>query len=237
MFELRRTPKNRKEIWEFAPILRHVSYPAALSIDSGPRGEHSHHQPPRTMSQTEMTTTPTRVNGVDLETLGETIEAIQADPGLGKSRFRARNRWIDGNQNRTTISDFYAAREEMNHAQSFELRADEPPILAGDDEAPNPVEHLLNALAGCVTTSMVAHAAVRGIHIEALESELEGDIDLNGFLGLDPKVPKGYTDIRVKFRVKTDPENVEKVRSLAKFSPVYNTLMNGANVEIDVEPA
>lgn len=108
-------------------------------------------------------------------------------------------------------------------------------MLAGSDQGANPVEHLLNALAGCVTTSMVAHAAVRGIHIEELESELEGDIDLRGFLGLDPNVPKGYTNIRLRFKVKTDADNLEKLRSLAAFSPVYNTITNGAKVDIVVE--
>lgn len=66
------------------------------------------------------------------------------------------------------------------------------------------MEHLLNALAACMTTSLVAHAAVRGILIEALESELEGDIHLRGFLGLDEDVPKGFVNTRVKFRVKSD---------------------------------
>ena len=103
------------------------------------------------------------------------------------------------------------------------------------DNGANPVEHLLNALAGCVTTSMVAHAAVLGIHIEELESELEGDIDLNGFLGLDSGVPKGFTDIRVKFKVKTAPENLEKLRQLVTFSPVYNTLIHSPNVDIQVD--
>ena len=116
------------------------------------------------------------------------------------------------------------------------MHADEPPILAGNDDGANPVEHVLDALAECVTTSMVAHAAVRGIQIEELESELEGDIDLRGFLGLDPDVPKGYTDIRVKFKVKTEPENLEKLKSLAAFSPVFNTLTRGARVNIEVEP-
>ncbi len=115
------------------------------------------------------------------------------------------------------------------------MEADEPPILAGQDEAPNPVEHLLHALASCLTTSMVAHAAVRGIAIEELESELEGDIDLNGFLGLDPSVPKGYTEIRAKFRVKADPSDIEEIESLATFSPVFNTIAEGANVEISVD--
>jgi len=83
---------------------------------------------------------------------------------------------------------------------------------------------------------MVAHAAVNGIHIEELESHLEGDIDLRGFLGLDANVPKGYTNIRVTFRVKTDSDNLVKLRRYAEFSPVYNTLIHGTNVDIQVEP-
>jgi len=191
------------------------------------------------MEKTMTTTTEEtvkRVNGISLDILNETVSAIQNDPELGSCKFRARNKWIDGNHNCTTISGFYGAKQEIAHKQDFQLHADEPPILAGEDEGANPVEHLLNALASCVTTSIVAHAAVRGIHIEELESELEGDIDLSGFLGLDPNVPKGYTNIRMKFKVKTDPENVKRLKSLAEFSPVYNTLINGARVDIEIEP-
>lgn len=82
---------------------------------------------------------------------------------------------------------------------------------------------------------MVAHAAVRGIRIEALESQLEGDIDLRGFLGLAPDVPKGYTEIRVKFRVKANPEDIPMLKKLTAFSPVFNTITKGANVRIDVK--
>lgn len=180
--------------------------------------------------------TAATINGIDLETLQNTVSAVEQDPSLGKCKFRATNKWIGGAHNRTRIDDFYAAGEERNHQQAFELDADEPPMLAGDDQAPNPVEHLLNALAGCITTSMIAHAAVRGIHVEELESELEGDIDLRGFLGLDNEVPKGYTNIRVKFRAKGDPENIAKLRRLAEFSPVYNTLTHGVSVDVEVEP-
>ena len=177
-----------------------------------------------------------RVNGINLNVLNETVRAIQGDPELGKCHFRARNKWIDATHNCTTISGFYGAKQEMTHKQDFELHADEPPILAGNDDGANPVEHLLHALASCVTTSMVAHAAVRGIQIEELESELEGDIDLRGFLGLDADVPKGYTNIRMKFKVKTDSDNIEKIKRLAVFSPVYNTLIQGTQVDIQVEP-
>lgn len=177
----------------------------------------------------------TIINGIDMETLQGTVQAIDQEPELGQCRFRARNRWLGGNHNCTTITGFYGAKQEFAHKQSFELHADEPLILAGGDDAANPVEHLLNALAGCVTTSMVAHAAVRGIHIEELESELEGDIDLRGFLGLVNDVPKGYTDIRIKFKVKADVENLERLKRLTAFSPVLNTITQGANVDIQVE--
>lgn len=174
------------------------------------------------------------VNGVNTDKLLETVSAIKNDRDLGVSRFRAHNSWVDGNHNRTTVTGFFGAKQEQAHKQAFTMEADEPPILAGNDNAPNPVEHLLHALASCLTTSMVAHAAVRGIGIEELEADLEGDIDLNGFLGLDPRTPKGYTEIRVNFRVKARPEDLDKLRELAKFSPVYNTVAKGANVVLNV---
>ena len=180
--------------------------------------------------------TADHVNGIDLGVLQGTINAIKDDPELGSCKFRASNTWVDAAHNRSTISGYYGAKQEMSHKQAFELDADEPPILAGQDEGANPVEHLLNALASCVTTSMVAHAAVRGIRIDELESQLEGDIDLRGFLGLEPDVPKGFTNIRMNFKVKTDEENLGRLRKLAEFSPVYNTLVQGAKVDIDIQP-
>lgn len=184
----------------------------------------------------EQTTTKSRaVNGVNLETLMATVKAIKGDPELGACHFRASNKWLGGNHNRTTVTGFYGAKQEIAHKQKFEMDADEPPILAGEDQAANPVEHLLHALASCVTTSLVAHAAVRGIHLEEVESELEGDIDLRGFLGLAEDVPRGYTDIRVKFKVKADPKDLKKLDELARYSPVFNTLMQSVPVSITVE--
>jgi len=190
------------------------------------------------MSQTKMneqTTVASSINGVDIETLMGTVDAIKNDPGLGACRFRASNTWLGGNHNRSTVTGFYGAKQEIAHKQTFTMDADEPAILAGNDEGANPVEHLLHALASCLTTSMVAHAAVRGIEIEELESTLEGDIDLRGFLGLDMTVPKGYTEIRATFRVKARPEDLDRIRELARFSPVFNTITQGARVVVDVK--
>lgn len=177
----------------------------------------------------------TVINGIEIDTLKATVGAIQTEPDLGACHFRATNKWLSGNHNRSTVTGFYGAKQEIAHKQNFVMDADEPAILAGEDEGANPVEHLLHALASCLTTSMVAHAAVRGINIDELESELEGDIDLRGFLGLADDVPKGYTAIRATFRVKADPADIETLRGLANFSPVFNTLTGGTNIDVNVE--
>ncbi|MHC4329616.1 MAG: hypothetical protein ACYSWW_16005 [Planctomycetota bacterium] len=80
-----------------------------------------------------------KVNGIDQGVMQGTLDAIRQDPDLAKCRFRVTNKWIDGNHNRTTVSGFYGAKQEMTHKQPFDLDADEPPVLAGEDQAPNPV--------------------------------------------------------------------------------------------------
>jgi uncharacterized OsmC-like protein len=174
------------------------------------------------------------VNGIDPGVLQETMGAIEGDPELGRCVLRARNHWLDGGHSRTTIEGFFAAKQEMSHKQVYELFADESPLLAGHDEAPSPGEHLLNALATCLTTTMVAHAALHGIDIAELDSEVEGEIDLRGYLGIDNAVPKGFTKIRITFHAKSDADT-EKLKRLAEYSPVYNTLISGVNVDLQVE--
>jgi uncharacterized OsmC-like protein len=118
------------------------------------------------------------------------------------------------------------------------LTADEPEILLGTDRAANPVEHLLHALAACVTSSMVYHAAARGIAIDEVESSLDGDLDLQGFLGLDPSVRNGYQQIRLKLRIKADvtDEQLQELSSLGPmFSPVYDSIRNGVPVFVSTE--
>jgi uncharacterized OsmC-like protein len=175
------------------------------------------------------------VNGVDMDALGETVNAIQDNPELGESKFHIHNKWISGGHNRTNVTDFFSAGQHISHKQTFELDADEPPVLGSEDKGANPVEHLLHALAACVTTSMVCHAAIQGIRIDELESELEGDIDLRGFLGLSQDVRKGYRNIRINFRVKADEENLEKLKTLTKFSPVFDVVSNGTSVDIQIK--
>lgn len=186
-------------------------------------------------AQMSQSTISTVMNGVDVERLGQTIQAIQKDPGLAKSQFRATNRWVNGGHNRSSIQGFYAAgQEDMSRTKPFVLDADEPPALLGQDKGANPVEFVLHALAACVTTSLVYHAAARGIKLESVESQLEGDLDLRGFLGLSDQVRRGYKEIRVKFNVKSDA-SPEQLEELTKFSPVYDIVSSPVPVSIQVE--
>jgi uncharacterized OsmC-like protein len=184
------------------------------------------------------TTTETIRNGVDTEQLYGTLDAIKADPSIAKFQFRARNRWIDGAHNRTTIRDFYAAnQEDSSRSDEFVLDAGEPAILLGRDTGPNPAEYLLHALAACLTTSLVYVAAARGVHLTEVESTLEGDMDVQGALGLADEYRNGFEQIRVSFRVSGDaPE--EKLREIVRRatgrSAVFDMVTHGVPVHVDV---
>ena len=181
---------------------------------------------------------PKLINGVAVDDLFATVDAIKATPSIAKFNFRVRNQWEQAAQNRSTVHTFHGAGQPLSHPQPFVLEADEPAVLLGKDGAANPVEHLLHALASCLTTSMVYHAAARGIHVEEVESRLEGDIDLHGFLDLDPKVRKGYQGIRVNFKIKVDvPE--EQLAEIAQLgsghSPVFDSVNKAVPVAVSAE--
>lgn len=175
----------------------------------------------------------TIVNGVDVDQLFKTIDLIKEKPEIAKFNFRAENKWVNGGHSHTTIKDFYGAEGVHPHGKPFELDADEPPLLLGEDQGANPVEHALNAVVACVTGAMVYHAAAKGIEIKGIESRVEGDLDLRGFLGISDDVPVGYKNIRIQFKIDADVSNEEKeeiVRMGQKYSPVFNTISNATPV-------
>ena len=175
------------------------------------------------------------VNGVAVDRLFDTVDAIKVEPGIAKFQFRISNKWVNGGHNRTTVRDFYGALKDHPHDKPFELDADEPEVLLGEDKGPNPVEYLLTALAGCLTSSLVYHAAVKGIEVRGVESRLEGDLDLRGFLGLSKEVPVGYEEIRVYFTIDADISEQEKqdlIQLAQKYSPVFNTVAGPTKVAV-----
>jgi uncharacterized OsmC-like protein len=178
------------------------------------------------------------INGVNVDELFKTIDSVKSSPVIATFKFKANNKWINGGHNRTFIKHFYGVQKENPHKKPFELDADEPPLLLGEDIGPNPVEYVLTALAACVTTSIVYHAAAKGIHLKSVESRLEGDLDLQGFLGLSKEVPRGYKEIRMSFKIDADAPN-EKLEEIVQlgptYSPVFDTITRAVPVSVKLE--
>jgi uncharacterized OsmC-like protein len=178
------------------------------------------------------------INGVNVKELFSTIDAIKENPEIAKFKFRATNKWVNGTHNQATVKDFYGALKEDNSRAPMVFELDEPPVLLGKNEGANPVEYLLAALSGCLTTSLVAYASAKGIEVKGVESRYEGDIDLRGFLGISEEVPVGYQNIRVYFKIDADISDEQKeelIRLAQKYSPVFNTITKSAPVSMHLD--
>ncbi len=184
-----------------------------------------------------MTTTNTAekttelTNGVDVGQLMNVIGEIENNQDYAKFQFRANNQWINGGLTRSRIKEFYAGNaEDSTRKEAFTVDADEPLIAAGHDSAPNAMEYVLHALASCLTGTLVYHAAVRGIHIDAVESNYTGNMDVRGLFGLAEDVHKGFNKVTVEMRVKSKA-SVDELTECAMFSPVYEMVSKALPVE------
>lgn len=186
------------------------------------------------------TTTATTRNGVDAEALFATIGAVRDDRELARFQFRATNRWVLGTHSRSTMNGYAGAGGEHARGRDFSFDGDHPAVLCGTDMGPAPVEALLHAIAACLTAGIANVAAARKVTLRTVESTVEGDIDLQGILGLNDDVRNGYQQMRVTFRIEADapPETVRDIvaRSQAR-SAVFDVLTNGVPVSVDVETA
>jgi uncharacterized OsmC-like protein len=179
-------------------------------------------------------------NGVDVQALLETIDAIKEKPDLAQFTFRASTAWDDGTHSTARIGSFlHASADDQSRTKAFTLDGDEPPVLLGHDRGPNAVELLLASLGFCYSVGYVANAAARGIELEEMEYELEGDIDLRNFLGISNEERPGFTEIRVRARVKargaTDGELRELCSYVQETSPVRDVLANGVPVTTSIQ--
>lgn len=176
-----------------------------------------------------------QINGFSMDDIVGTVQVLQENPEIAKFQFRVKNKWIKGGHNRSTIKEFYGGgKEDDSRKKPFVYDNSEPPILLGNNEGANPVEFILHGLAGCMTTTIVLHAAANGIELKSVESRLEGDLDVQGFLGLNDRVRNGYQQIRVEFSVEGNitPEQKEQLESFVRKSPVFDIVTNKVPVEV-----
>jgi uncharacterized OsmC-like protein len=181
---------------------------------------------------------PVAMNGVDTPKLFATIAAVADQRALAKFQFRAKGRWLHGTHMRGTMEGFFGAGGEMRHKVSYTADADHPSVLCGEDNAPTPVEYLLHALAACLTAGVANIASARGVALRSVDCSIEGDIDLQGILGLSDEVRNGFQSVRATFRVDGDApkETLDKIvaQAIAR-SAVFDVLAHGVPVTVATE--
>ncbi|MDP2689070.1 MAG: OsmC family protein [Deltaproteobacteria bacterium] len=179
------------------------------------------------------------INGINTNLLADTIRSIRNRPQIAKFKFRANNKWVTGAHCTTTIKDFYGVeKEDTSRTRPFVLEADEPAVLLGEDHGPNATEAALYALASCLNATFVYYAATKGVKLDELEFTLEGDMDIQGFLGISDQIRRGFQNITVTCRVRGDAtrEKLEELCQLARqHSPVFNIVTNKVPVTVRTE--
>ena len=177
------------------------------------------------------------LNGVDTPSLLSTINVVAGQTDLARFTFRSESRWMGGTHCHSTMKGFMGAGGAQSHRQVYTADSDHPAVLCGQDRGVTPVEHLLHALAGCLTAGIANIAAARGVKLTRVEAVVEGDIDLQGILGISDKVRNGYEGISVRFEIEGDAP-AEKLRQIVEQSrarsAVFDVLTNGVPVTIDV---
>jgi uncharacterized OsmC-like protein len=183
---------------------------------------------------------PNTINGIEVNTLFEMINAVKKNPELAKFQFRAKNTWMNGGHSRSVIKGFYGGeREDDSRSFPFIFEIDQPPALLGSNKGPTPVEYVLNALAGCLTSSIIYYATSKGIIIDEIESELEGNFDLQNIFGLQGEDEDPFDNINVRINIKGNnltEKDKEFLCGLGKrTSPVYKIITHSFPVKMSVD--
>jgi uncharacterized OsmC-like protein len=177
-----------------------------------------------------------RVNGLDVDALRGVIEEVKKDPAKGMVAFSVTSRWQGQARSQATVESYRIGGQEVK--RQFKVNVDEPLELLGENTAPNPQELLMTALNACITVGYVAGAAVKGITLEKVEIETTGQLDLRGFLGIDPKVKPGYESLRYVVRIKGNgtAEQFEEIhQNVIKTSPNYFNISQPVRLDAELQ--
>ena len=176
-------------------------------------------------------------NGVNVQALLDAREALKDAPAATKFTWRASCKWVNGTYSKATVSNYFGLGEEQSHKTETTFEADHPEIFASEDRGITPIEYLLVGLASCLTAGIASVAQNRGVQLRSVESQLEGQMDIQGILGMDSDVRNGYDDIKVVFDIDADAsqEDIEAIVAQSqKRSAVYDALTNPVNVTVEV---
>ncbi|MGI9400836.1 MAG: OsmC family protein [Rhizobiaceae bacterium] len=176
-------------------------------------------------------------NGVNVEALIGAREALTEMPAAAQFKWRTSSKWVNGTHSTTTISNFFGLGEEQSRGKEFTVDTDHPEVFAAEDNAPTPVEVVLAGLAGCLAAGVASVAQYRGVQLNSVEATIEGDMDLQGIMGIDDEVRNGFGDIRIQFNIDADASEDDIKAIVAqsqKRSAVFDLVTNPTNVLVNV---
>jgi uncharacterized OsmC-like protein len=176
-------------------------------------------------------------NGVNVAALLEAREALSGAPEAAQFQWRATCEWVNGTHSHSNVEGFFGLGEEQSHKTTFEYDADHPELFASEDNGATPIEFVLVGLASCLTAGIAAVAQNREIQLRSVKATLEGQMDVQGILGIDPEVRNGFSDVKVHFDIDADatPEEIEAlVAQSQKRSAVFDVVTNPTNIIVEV---
>ena len=176
-------------------------------------------------------------NGVNVAALLEAREALSSAPQAAQFQWRATCEWVNGTHSHSSVEGFFGLGEEQTHKTQFEYDADHPELFASADIGATPIEFVLVGLASCLTAGIAAVAQNREIQLRSVKATLEGAMDVQGILGIDPEVRNGFSDVKVHFDIDADatPEEIEAlVAQSQKRSAVFDVVTNPTNITVEV---
>lgn len=176
------------------------------------------------------------VNGLDVDALHKVVEEVKNDPGKGIVEFKVKTCWQGGARSEAAVEAYRLGGREIK--RRFTIKADEPLELLGENSAANPQELLMTALNACICVGYVAGAAVNGITLSKLEIETTGQLDLRGFLGIDPSVRPGYESLQYVVRIAGNgtPEQFREIHeNVVKTSPNYFNLSRPVRLDAKLQ--
>jgi uncharacterized OsmC-like protein len=192
-----------------------------------------------TLEEKPMSTAPEIIdNGVDAGALIDARTALTDAPEGARFRWRATCDWVHGTHSASSVEGFYGLGEEHKHRTPFTFDADHPDVFASEDQGATPVEYVLVGLASCLTAGIATIAQHRGIQLHSVRASVEGDMDIQGILGIEPDVRNGFDGIRVAFEIDADASH-EEIEALVaqsqKRSAVFDILANPSDVAVVVK--
>lgn len=176
-------------------------------------------------------------NGVNVQALLDARKALADAPEAAQFTWRATCEWLSGTHSRSTVEGFFGLGGEQKHKTKFSYDSDHPEVFASEDKAATPVELVLAGLAGCLTAGVAAVAQHREIQLRSVTATLEGGMDIQGILGVDPDVRNGFDGIKVTYNIDADATKEELEALVAqsqKRSAVYDIVTNPTNVTVEV---